>query len=122
MANSYGLTLYSTSPQTKTGFAPFAIGFTVGFLTLIGGTVSGGAFNPARVFAPALFSGKWTHQWVYWLGDLSGAACAAGIQFLFHSVGTTRSLQKDGSISVPLTTPLLQENQVLPESTQNSVQ
>jgi len=111
MANAYGLTLYSTSPQTKTGFAPFAIGFTVGFLTLIGGAVSGGAFNPARVFAPALFSGEWKHQWVYWLGDLSGAATAAGVQFLFHSVGTTHHMQKSGSMAVPLTVPLLDEQQ-----------
>jgi len=108
MANAYGLTLYSTSPQTKTGFAPFAIGFTVGFLTLIGGAVSGGAFNPARVFAPALFSGEWKNQWVYWLGDLSGAAGAAGVQFLFHSVGTSH-FQKNGN--VPLTVPLLEDPQ-----------
>jgi len=35
------LTIYTTSGSTKAGFAPIAIGFTLGFLTFLGGTVSG---------------------------------------------------------------------------------
>lgn len=49
------LTIYTTSGNTKAGFAPIAIGFTLGFLTFIGGSVSGGAFNPARAFGPGEF-------------------------------------------------------------------
>eukprot|EP00455_Lapot_gusevi_P012818 TRINITY_DN1615_c0_g1_i4.p1 TRINITY_DN1615_c0_g1~~TRINITY_DN1615_c0_g1_i4.p1 ORF type:complete len:329 (+),score=72.92 TRINITY_DN1615_c0_g1_i4:144-1130(+) len=82
-ANDKGLTLYSVSPQSKAGFAPLAIGFTISFLALAGGSVSGGAFNPARVFAPALFSGKWDNQWVYWLGDFLGAASAVGVRKIY---------------------------------------
>ncbi|KAI9105523.1 aquaporin-like protein [Phlyctochytrium arcticum] len=77
------LTIYTTSGNTKAGFAPFAIGFTLGFLGLIGGTVSGGAFNPARAFGPALFSGHWDHHWVYWGGDFLGAALAGWAQHFF---------------------------------------
>lgn len=79
------LTIYATSGNTKAGFAPLAIGLTVGFLCLVGGSVSGGAFNPARAFGPALVGGKWTHHWVYWVGDLLGAAVAGYAQSFFES-------------------------------------
>lgn len=59
-------------------FGPLAIGFTLGFLCLIGGTISGGAFNPARATGPALLSLKFEYLWVYWAGDLLGAAIATG--------------------------------------------
>ncbi|KAJ3233709.1 hypothetical protein HDU81_002031 [Chytriomyces hyalinus] len=90
------LTIYTTSGNTKAGFAPIAIGFTLGFLCLIGGSVSGGAFNPARVFGPAVLTGNFSNNWVYWVGDLLGAALAGWTQSLFaheavqnsHAVGT----------------------------------
>lgn len=77
------LTIYTTSGSSKAGFAPIAIGFTLGFLTFIGGSVSGGAFNPARVFGPALVSGDWTNHWVYWCGDIFGAVLAGFTQYFF---------------------------------------
>lgn len=82
------LTLYTADPQSKTGFAPLAIGCTIGFLCLIGsGSSSGGAFNPVRVFAPAIFNGDWTGQWVYWLGDFAGAIAAVGLRAMFVKTG-----------------------------------
>ncbi|KNE72784.1 hypothetical protein AMAG_17112 [Allomyces macrogynus ATCC 38327] len=77
------LTIYTTSGNTKAGFAPLAIGMTLGFLCFIGGTVSGGAFNPARVFGPAMVGGYWNNHWVYWLGDFCGAAVAGFTQSFF---------------------------------------
>ncbi|KAI8823542.1 aquaporin-like protein [Fimicolochytrium jonesii] len=89
------LTIYTTSGNTKAGFAPFAIGFTLGFLGLIGGTVSGGAFNPARAFGPALLSGKWSNHWVYWFGDFIGAGLAGWAQHFFaHEATQTSADQK----------------------------
>lgn len=90
------LTIYTTSGNTKAGFAPIAIGFTLGFLGLIGGSVSGGAFNPARVFGPAVLTGNFHNNWIYWVGDFLGAALAGWTQHLFaheavqnsHAVGT----------------------------------
>ncbi|KAI9340812.1 aquaporin-like protein [Obelidium mucronatum] len=90
------LTIYTTSGNTKAGFAPLAIGFTLGFLGLIGGSVSGGAFNPARVFGPAVLTGNFKNNWIYWVGDFLGAALAGWTQHLFaheavqnsHAVGT----------------------------------
>lgn len=77
------LTIYTTSGQTKAGFAPIAIGFTLGFLCFLGGTVSGGAFNPARAFGPSLLSGQWDNHWIYWVGDLLGAGLAGYTQLFF---------------------------------------
>ncbi|KAJ3066423.1 hypothetical protein HDU98_010299 [Podochytrium sp. JEL0797] len=92
------LTIYTTSGNTKAGFAPLAIGFTLGFLGLIGGSVSGGAFNPARVFGPAVLTGNFHNNWIYWVGDFLGAALAGWTQHLFaheavqnsHAVGTNK--------------------------------
>eukprot|EP01012_Entosiphon_sulcatum_P026186 TRINITY_DN31591_c0_g1_i1.p1 TRINITY_DN31591_c0_g1~~TRINITY_DN31591_c0_g1_i1.p1 ORF type:complete len:345 (-),score=41.09 TRINITY_DN31591_c0_g1_i1:9-1016(-) len=84
-----GLTIYSVAGTSKSGFAPIAIGFAVGLLTMIGGGVSGGAFNPARVFGPALVTGKIFTEgslWVYWIGDSLGAALAGLTQHFFHAL------------------------------------
>jgi len=80
------LTIYTTSGSSKAGFAPLSIGFTLGLLSLVGGSVSGGAYNPARAFGPALVSGIWTGQWVYWVGDFLGAAAAGHAQLLFQKL------------------------------------
>jgi len=78
------LTIYTASGNTKAGFAPIAIAFILGMLSLVGGSVSGGAYNPARVFGPAMCSGVWTDQWVFWLGDLAGGAAGGWTQLLFQ--------------------------------------
>jgi glycerol uptake facilitator-like aquaporin len=80
-ANS--LTIYTTSGATKAGFAPIAIGFTLGFLCFMGGSVSGGAFNPARVFGSALVGNVWTDHWMYWIADFLGAGMAGYTQKFF---------------------------------------
>jgi len=77
------LTVYTTGGNSKGGFAPIAIGFTLGFLVFIGGTVSGGCFNPARAFGPALVAWDWGDQWIYWLADFFGAALAGYTQMIF---------------------------------------
>jgi glycerol uptake facilitator-like aquaporin len=49
--------------------------------------VSGGGCNPARVFGPALISGRWYRHEIYWLGDFLGAALAGLVQrFFAHEV------------------------------------
>jgi MIP family channel proteins len=53
-----------------------AIGLTVFVDILVGGGRTGAAMNPARAFGPALVSGHWNDQLVYWLGPLIGGAVA----------------------------------------------
>ncbi len=54
----------------------FGIGLTVFVGILVAGPVTGGSMNPARSFAPALVSGHWNDQLVYWIGPLIGGALA----------------------------------------------
>ncbi|MCA9839229.1 MAG: aquaporin [Trueperaceae bacterium] len=53
------------------------IGFTVTLCALAGGVFTGASMNPARSFAPALFSGMWSHHWLYWLGPALGSSLAS---------------------------------------------
>jgi len=75
-----GLTIYTTSGSSKAGFAPLSIGLTLGFLCFLGGSVSGGAFNPARVFGSAICSGDFSYNWLYWIADFMGASFAGILQ------------------------------------------
>jgi glycerol uptake facilitator-like aquaporin len=86
LSDSKGLTLYASTPQSKTGFAPFSIGFTIFSLSLIGGE-SGGAFNPARMLGPAIFSGVWDYLYLYWFAQLLGSSCAALLVQLMFKIG-----------------------------------
>jgi Major intrinsic protein len=45
-----------------------------------GGPLTGAAMNPSRAFGPALASGMWTDQVVYWIRPLIGGALAALLQ------------------------------------------
>lgn len=93
ISDTKGLTLYASTPQSKTGFAPFAIGMTIFSLNLLGGA-SGGAFNPGRLLGPAIFSGKWDYIYLYWIGELLGAATAGLLVNNMHRIGI-QPIRKD---------------------------
>lgn len=57
-------------------WAPLSIGFTLTFLVMIFGPLTGAAFNPARWFGPALVSNEFGGVWPYLVGPLVGAALA----------------------------------------------
>lgn len=66
-------------------FYGLAIGFTVVVGAFVGGSVSGGAFNPAVGIGPALVAigqASVSHAWVYAVGPLVGGALAA---FVYHA-------------------------------------
>jgi aquaporin Z len=54
----------------------FAIGLTIAADILVIGPFTGGSMNPARSFGPALVSGNWEAQAIYWIGPLIGAILA----------------------------------------------
>lgn len=60
-------------------WAPLAIGTTLGFAVMVAGPLTGGSFNPARWFGPALVSGEWGGVWPYLVGPILGSALAAGV-------------------------------------------
>ncbi|KAL6007799.1 hypothetical protein ACLOJK_033301 [Asimina triloba] len=73
-------TVYATAADPKKGslgtIAPMAIGFIVGANILAAGPFSGGSMNPARSFGPAVASGDFSGNWVYWVGPLIGGGLA----------------------------------------------
>ena len=56
--------------------ASLAVGLILAVSILVGGPVTGAALNPARAFGPALASGMWNNQLVYWTGPFLGALVA----------------------------------------------
>ncbi|KAK4389504.1 putative aquaporin TIP-type [Sesamum angolense] len=79
---TFGLvyTVYATAADPKKGslgiIAPIAIGFIVGANILAAGPFSGGSMNPARSFGPAVASGDFSQNWIYWVGPLIGGGLA----------------------------------------------
>jgi MIP family channel proteins len=67
----------ATDVRAVGGAAAIAIGATIGLGSIFAGPISGGSFNPARSFGPALISGNFASHWIYWLGPMSGAVFGA---------------------------------------------
>ncbi|ONI15825.1 hypothetical protein PRUPE_3G063500 [Prunus persica] len=84
-------TVYATAADPKKGalgtIAPMAIGFIVGANILAAGPFSGGSMNPARSFGPAVASGDFHDNWIYWVGPLIGGGLAGLIygNVFFHT-------------------------------------
>jgi len=70
----FGVAVDKRAPQ---GIYGLAIGLVLTFDILVGGALTGAAMNPARAFGPALASGYWATQIVYWIGPIIGALLAA---------------------------------------------
>ena len=66
------------NPETRK-WAPLAIGASLGFLVMVFGPLTGGSFNPARWFGPALVGNEFTDAWVYVLAPLVGGVAAAAL-------------------------------------------
>ena len=52
------LTTTTSKNYKRASLAGVAIGFTLGFNVILGGSISGGSLNPARSFGPALIVGN----------------------------------------------------------------
>ncbi len=77
------LTFFLVSAVFGTAVSPeapkvggFGIGLVLLFGILVGGPLTGAALNPVRAFAPALISGNWLGQGIWWVGPLLGGALA----------------------------------------------
>jgi aquaporin NIP len=66
----------ATDERTPPAIAPFAIGITVFAGALVTGPLTGGSFNPARSFGPAIVGNVWNSHWLYWVAPIVGMAAA----------------------------------------------
>ncbi|MCR9170980.1 MAG: aquaporin [bacterium] len=57
--------------------AALLIGAIVGLEAYFAGPYCGASMNPARSLSPAVFSGLWSHIWIYLSATTLGAICAA---------------------------------------------
>ena len=64
--------------------APMLIGLFIFTAAVAVGPASGGSFNPARSFDPALYNGNFSDLWIYLVGPLAGGviggAALAGVR------------------------------------------
>ena len=68
--------LYVVAYVRGAGRQGIIAGIVLSTLIFILGPISGGSFNPVRSFGPALFSGLFEGQYVYWIGPPIGGAIA----------------------------------------------
>jgi MIP family channel proteins len=68
----YGTAVHMNAPK----LGGMAIGLTIAADILAIGPLTGASMNPARSFGPALATGVWEGQIVFWLGPLIGAIAA----------------------------------------------
>ncbi len=64
------------NPETRR-WAPLAIGGALGMAVMVLGPLTGGSFNPARWFGPALVGNHFTDALAYIIGPIVGALLAA---------------------------------------------
>jgi len=69
------------NPRARQEWAPFAIGSTLGFIVMVFGPLTGGSFNPARWFGPALIGDglEGSDLLPFVLGPLVGALLAVAV-------------------------------------------
>ena len=66
-----------TDERAVEGLAGLAVGLTVAFDALMGGSLTGASMNPARSLGPALLAHTWTAHWVYWAAPVTAMITAA---------------------------------------------
>ncbi len=72
--------IFQTAVAGKAGeLAPFAIGFTLAALILMGGVYTGASINPARTLGPAVVAGDLSYVLPYFVGLFGGAALAGAL-------------------------------------------
>jgi MIP family channel proteins len=68
----------STAVAGRAGnLAPLAIGMTLTLNIIMGGALTGAAFNPARAFGPMVATGNFSDAWLYMTAPIVGAIVAA---------------------------------------------
>lgn len=89
----------ATDERCPPGVAPFALGATVFAGALVTGPLTGGSFNPARSFGPALVSGTWSAHWLYWAAPITGMVAAMHLYDRLRPAGAP-PVERDAMLGV----------------------
>jgi aquaporin Z len=82
------LILYCVGNSRIAPRTPYFAGALVALLVFLEAPVSGTSLNPARSFAPALWTQSFQFQWLYWIAPVVGALAAVpSAAFLFPDKG-----------------------------------
>jgi glycerol uptake facilitator-like aquaporin len=91
----------STAVAGRAGnLAPLAIGMTLTLNIIMGGALTGAAFNPARALGPMVVTGNFTDVWLYMTAPIVGAIVAA----ILHT-GLARLAHERTTTAAPASTP-----------------
>jgi MIP family channel proteins len=91
----------STAVAGRAGnLAPLAIGMTLTLNIIMGGALTGAAFNPARALGPMVATGNFSDAWLYLTAPIVGAIVAA----LLHT-GLARLAQEGTAAGEAARTP-----------------
>ena len=91
----------STTVAGRAGnLAPLAIGMTLTLNIIMGGALTGAAFNPARALGPMVATGNFSDAWLYLTAPIVGAIVAA----LLHT-GLARLTQEGTAAGEAARTP-----------------
>jgi len=60
-------------------YTPYLMPFLFCIMVYAEGAISGTSTNPARSLGPAVVSGIWTANWLYWIAPVIGAVIAVGV-------------------------------------------
>jgi aquaporin Z len=91
----------STAIAGRAGnLAPLAIGMTLTLNIIMGGALTGAAFNPARALGPMIVTGNLSDAWLYVTAPIVGAIVAA----IVHT-GLARLAQQRTAAAAPASTP-----------------
>ena len=96
----WGLAVFAGMRRENRKWQGLLVGGAVATGILVGGVFTGAAMNPARALGPALVSGQWDFQIIYWMGPMLGGALAGVVcgHFLFPE-------EDEESAEAPLTYP-----------------
>jgi len=91
------------SKKSVKDWAALAIGTTLGFIVMVGGPLTGGAFNPARWFGPALVGNEFGGVWPYLVGPIVGALLAAAVFRFVLEAGAPAPTEPPERVKPPVT-------------------
>ena len=91
--------MLSTAVAGRAGnFAPLAIGMTLTLNIIMGGALTGAAFNPARALGPMVVTGNFTDVWLYMAAPIVSAIIAA----ILHTGLARLALERTAAAPAPL--------------------